>query len=223
LRLSALGGNVIRRFTGFLLILVPILILFYLVSGSLLTLAGQWLVLDEKPIRADGIVVLYTGVDYYPRLMQAAILYKEGVAPKVVINGNRKTDVLRGLEERGFERCCPWYEDDVRILGILGVPRDGILPVSAEDAYDTVSEAEAVGRDLVRQGYRTIILTTSKSHTRRAGFIWRNLFKDQLTVRVVAAATDPYDPKDWWKQGRQIRWVLAEYGAWIYYWWKRVI
>jgi hypothetical protein len=66
-------------------------------------------------------------------------------------------------------------------------------------------------------------VTTSKSHTRRAAFIWRNLFKDQLTVCVVAAATDPYDPAGWWKQGRQIRWVLAEYGAWLYYWWKKVI
>jgi hypothetical protein len=101
--------------------------------------------MDEKPIRSDCIVVLYTGVDYYPRLIQAAELYREGYAPKVVINGNRKTDVLRELEERGFKRCCPWEEDYVRILGILGVSRDGILPVSAEDAYDTVSEAEAVG------------------------------------------------------------------------------
>jgi hypothetical protein len=66
-------------------------------------------------------------------------------------------------------------------------------------------------------------VTTSKSHTRRAGFIWRNLFKNRLTVRVVAAANDPYDPAGWWKQGRQIRWALAEYGAWIYYWWKKVI
>jgi hypothetical protein len=26
-----------------------------------------------------------------------------------------------------------------------------------------------------------------------------------------------------WKQGRHIRWVLAEYGAWGYYWWKEVL
>jgi len=32
--------------------------------------------------------------------------------------------------------------------------------------------------------------------------------------------TDPYDPGSWWRNGRQIRWVMAEYGAWIYYWWK---
>jgi len=195
----------------------------YCLSRPVLTLAGRWLVMDEKPSRSDAVVVLYTGVDYYPRLIQAATLYTEGYAPKVVINGNRKTDVLRGLEERGFEPCCPWYEDDVRILGILGVPREAVLPISAEDAYDTVSEAEAVGMDLVRLGYRKVIVTTSKSHTRRAAFIWEHLYDGQWTVCVVAARTDPYDPAGWWKEGRQIRWVLAEYGAWLYYLWKKII
>ena len=127
------------------------------------------------------------------------------------------------LEKSGFKECCPWYEDSVRILGILGVPRKDVVPISAEDVYDTVTEAETVGNELVRRGYRKVIVTTSKSHTQRAGFIWKTMFKDQLDICVVAAGTDPYDPAGWWKQGRQIRWVLAEYGAWIYYWWKAVI
>lgn len=110
-------------------------------------------------------------MNYYPRLIEAAELYEKGYAGKATINGNRKTDVLRGLEKRGFVECCPWYEDRVRILEILGVPRREILDTSAEDAHDTVSEAEAVGRELVREGFKRIIITTSKSHTRRAGHI----------------------------------------------------
>lgn len=215
--------NTIKRFITALIILAAILVLFYFVSTPILTLAGQWLVLDEKPTHSDAVVVLYTGVEYYPRLIQAAQLYRTGYARHVVINGNRKSDVLRELESKGFEPCCPWYEDSVRILELLGVPRKDVIPISAEDAYDTVSEAEAVGQELIHRGFRTVIVTSSKSHTRRAAFIWKTLFKDQLTVTVVPAATDPYDPSGWWKQGRQIRWVLAEYGAWLYYWWKRII
>lgn len=215
--------NVIKRFVTVLLILGVILTCLYFVSAPLLTLAGQWLVLDDKPAASDAVVVLTTGVDYYPRLMAAAEIYREAHAAKVVINGNRKTDVLRGLEAKGFVPCCPWYEDNVRILGILGVPKKDVVPVSAEDAYDTVSEAEIVGGEVVRRGFKKVIVATSRSHTRRAGFIWRDMFKGRLTVCVVAAPTDPYDPAGWWKQGRQIRWVLAEYGAWLYYWWKKVI
>ena len=101
---------------------------------------------------------------------------------------------LRDLEARGFKECCPWYENRVRILEILGVPRKDVLTISAEGAYDTVSEAESVGRELIALGYQDVIITSSKSHTRRAAFIWRAMFKGRLYICTVAAGTDPYDP-----------------------------
>ena len=211
----------IRRFSVFVLALAILVFLFWLFSATILSHLGQFLICDQKAVASAAVVVLNTSVEYYPRLVEAADLFRKGLAQKVVINGNRKTDVLRGLEKRGFKECCPWHEDRVRILKILGVPRKDILTVSAEDAYDTVSEAEAVGRELVREGFRRVIISTSKSHTRRAGYIWTAMFGNRLSICTVAAKTDPYDPKGWWKQGRQIRWVLAEYGAWVYYWWKR--
>jgi len=213
--------STIRRFSIFVLPLAVSFLLLWLFSVPIFGQLGQFLICDQKPVASDAIVVLNTGVEYYTRLIEAADLFRKGFAQKVVINGNRKTDVLRDLEKRGFKECCPWSEDRVRILEMLGVPRSEILPISAEEAYDTVSEAEAVGRELVREGFKRVIIATSKSHTRRAGYIWTTMFGDQLSICTVAAKTDPYDPKGWWKQGRQIRWVLAEYGAWIYYGWKK--
>jgi uncharacterized SAM-binding protein YcdF (DUF218 family) len=220
---STTGGHEIRRLAVVALVVLVLVGILLFLSVPLLTLAGQWLTLDETPVASDAVVVLNTGVECYPRLIEAAELYGEGYAQKVVINGNRKTDVLRDLEARGFRECCPWYENRVRILEILGVPRKDILTISAKDAYDTVSEAECVGTELVALGYRNAIITSSKSHTRRAAFIWCAMFKGRLSICTVAAGTDPYDPTGWWRKGRQIRWVLSEYGAWIYYWWKRVM
>ena len=197
-------------------------VVIYLTSTAILGILGNFIVIDEKPIKADAIVILNTGVEYYPRLIEAASLYRKGFAGTVVINGNRKTDVLRQLEEKGFEACCPWFENSLRILSLYGVPRDRIVPISAEDAYDTVSEARVVGAELLRRRLKRIILTTSKYHSRRAGFIWQKTFANQLSVITITAKTDPYDPDRWWKEGRQIRWVLAEYGAWIFYYWKRI-
>lgn len=212
----------IRRFSVFGFALAVFFLLLWFFSGPVLSRLGQFLICDQKPVASDAVVVLNTGVEYYPRLVEAADLFRKGLVQKVIINGNRKTDVLRGLEKRGFKECCPWYENRVRMLEILGVPRKDILTISAEDAYDTVSEAKAVGRELVREGFRRVIITTGKSHTRRAGYIWTAMFGDRLSICTVAAKTDPYGPKGWWKQERQIRWVLAEYGAWVYYWWKRI-
>ena len=197
-----------------------VLLLLYLSFGFFLSALGGFLVKTDEPTHSEAIVVLSTGVEYYPRLIEAASLFREGYAGKVVINGNRKTAVLRDLEKQGFTPCCPWYENSLRILSLLGVPRDKVMAISAEDAYDTVSESQAVGRELIRAGIKRIILTTSKSHTRRAGFIWKHNFPDQFSILTVAARTDSYSPTEWWKEGRQIRWVLAEYGAWIYFYWK---
>ncbi|UCD79756.1 MAG: YdcF family protein [Desulfobacterales bacterium] len=207
----------------YLFIIFPIMLALLLVffSGAILRQLGSLIVVDEKPPYSDAVVILLTGVDYYPRLIQAADIYGRQLARKVVINGNRKTDILRELEDKGFERCCPWYTESVRILTMLGVAEKDIIPISAENAYDTVSEAQAVGAELIRRNLSKVIVTTSKFHTRRAKFIWQNMYANRLSVYVSPAASDPYDPQKWWKDGRQIRWVMAEYGAWIYYWWKR--
>lgn len=207
-----------------MLILMPLALIAFviLISGSLFRIMGDMIVIDDPASPSDAVVVLYTGIEYYPRLIQAAELYRQGLAGNVVINGDRKTETLRELESKGFKPCCPWYADSVNILTMLGVPEDKIIRISNEDAYDTVSEAEAVGRELIRRKWSTVIITTSKYHTRRAKFIWQKMYNRQFTIFMVSAKTDPYDPDHWWKDGRQIRWVLTEYGAWIFYWWKEI-
>lgn len=202
-------------------LIIPILL--YVFSEKILTTIGAFLIENDDPLYSDAIVVLHTGVDYYPRLMEAAHLYRKGFAPRVVINGNRKSDTLREIEKEGFFPCCFWYEDTLRMLDVMGVPRDKVLIISAEDVYDTVSEAKAVGGILIEQAISTITLATSKFHSRRAAYIWRHIFKDKFKVRVAAARDDPYAPNGWWKEGRQIRWVLSEYGAWIYDFWKTLV
>jgi uncharacterized SAM-binding protein YcdF (DUF218 family) len=199
---------------------LSIVLLVLVFSGAILRTMGRLIVVDETPPRADVVVVLNTGVEYYPRLIQAADIYRLELVDYVVINGNRKTDMLREFETKGFKPCCPWYANSVSILNMFGVPADKIIRISIEDAYDTVSEADAVGRVLLKKKWTTVIVTTSKYHTRRAKFIWQKMYVDRLTISMVSAKSDPYDPHKWWKDGRQIRWLLAEYGAWVFYWWK---
>lgn len=203
----------------FILILAAAL---YVFSGPILTGIGEFLVVNEGPVPSDAVVVLNTGMEYYPRLIEGATLFKKGLVSKIVINGNRKTDVFRSFERMGFKSCCPWYEGRLRILELLGVPRKNVIYISVEDAYDTVSEAKAVGSELIKERVRSIIIATSKSHTRRARHIWKSIYPHQFKILMVAAHSDPYSPQGWWKEGRQIRWVLSEYGAWLYLLWKNM-
>jgi uncharacterized SAM-binding protein YcdF (DUF218 family) len=206
-----------------IIIALGILFLFlvcYSASGLILSAMGNFLVLDENPVQTDAVVVLNTGVEYYPRLIEAAEIYNRGNIEKVVINGNRKSDILRDLEKKGFIQCCSWYENALRILELLGVPRDAVVVISAEDAYDTVSEAQVVGEEILRLGMKSVIITTSKYHTRRADYIWSGIFRNRLEIYSIPARQDPFNPDSWWKEGRQVRWVMAEYGGWVYDWYK---
>jgi uncharacterized SAM-binding protein YcdF (DUF218 family) len=206
---------------------VALIILFcgwalYVARAPILEKTGGLLVLDQSPIPCDAAVVLYTGVEYYPRLAEAASLYRNGLARQIVINGNRKTPFLRELERQSYDPSCVWYENPLRVLDIFGVPRQAVICVNAEDAYDTVTEAKVVGKVLLDRGMKSVIVTTSKFHTRRAHYIWKEMYGDKLNLFSVAAKKDPFNAKSWWKDGEQVRWVLSEYGGWIYYLWKRL-
>ena len=183
---------------------------------------GSLLVVQNIPRKAEAAVVLNTGVDIYPRLMEAAKLYKQVKVDKVVINGNRKTEILRDLESQGFEQPCKWHAEAINVLNHQGVAKDHIIAISAEDAYDTISEAKIVGQTLINNGMSNVIITTSKYHSRRARHIWSNMYKGELKIYAAPAKNDPFNPEAWWKDGRQIRWVLSEYGAWVYYYWMKI-
>jgi uncharacterized SAM-binding protein YcdF (DUF218 family) len=214
-------SNIIKS-AWFLLLLFATMAVIIRYSSNILVSIGHFIVQDETPMAADAIVVLYTGTEYYPRLLQAAKLYRKGLAGKVVINGDRKSETLLRLESNGFQPCCAWYDNYVQILNLYGVPRTDIITIAAENVYDTITEAATLGPELIKRELNTVLITTSRYHTRRAGHIWKQMYDGQLTICSVGAEDDPFDPSSWWRDGRQIRWVLAEYGAWIYYGWKRL-
>ena len=207
----------------FLSVCVIIFIVIFLAGPWLMTRAGEFLVVDESPLRpADAVVVLTTGVDYLPRLMEAADLFKRDLVRYVVVNGNRKTDMHRKLEKQGYVRPGKWYDGSLAVLEFLGVKNTAILFINAEDVFDTVSEAQTVGPILEKNNIRSIIVTTSKFHTRRSIAIWRHLYEGKFELQVMGAGEDPFDAAGWWLHGRQIRQLLGEYGGWLYFWGDRL-
>ncbi|HSO67186.1 MAG TPA: YdcF family protein, partial [Desulfatirhabdiaceae bacterium] len=213
--------NAMKRiiFISFLLMLALIV---YWGSNSVLPAIGKALIVHPSPVPSQAAVVLNTDQEYYSRLLEAAQLYRAGLVKTIILNGNRKTEILKQIEADGFTPACVWYEDYLRILSLYGVDEDDVICISAEDVYDTVTEAETMGPQILSRGIDRILLITSKFHTRRAGFIWNRMFRDQLQIQIIGARTDPFDPDHWWQSGRQVRWVLAEYGAWLYYGWKQL-
>lgn len=204
-----------------LIIVIGIIVLLYFTRASWLGYLGHSLVVDDPSATADVAIVLTTGVDYLPRLLQAAQLYRDKRVKKVMINGNRKTDAIRQLEKQGFIPACKWSENSLRILEMHGVPRQQVWAVSAENVFDTVSEAQTIKPFLINNGVSSLIITTSKFHSRRARYVWRKVMGTEEGIYTSAATDDPFDPDSWWQHGRQVKQVMGEYGGMAYYIWKQ--
>jgi len=188
-----------------------------LLRFSALPALGRFLVEEPRNEPTEAAVVLSTGVDYYPRLMEAAAQYRTERVAFVVINGNRKTDALRELESMGYIPPAPWDEAHKRILEVLGVPRDKVIAIGAEDAYDTISEARSIAPVLQKQGLGHLLIVTSRFHSKRAAHIWRHRLRQTFEIDVAPARRDPFETDGWWRSGRQIRQLMTEYGGWVFY------
>jgi uncharacterized SAM-binding protein YcdF (DUF218 family) len=107
------------------------------------------------------------------------------------------------------------------ILQGLGVPWDAI-ETSAQEVTSTWDEAQEVRNLVERKGYKSIVLVTSKYHSRRAYLIFRDALKGKATVISVPSPYDSSDPESWWKRDEDAKKVLMEYPKLLIYYWRKV-
>ena len=110
-------------FINSLLILIP---LAYFTYRPVLRLIGRIEVVDETPARADAIVVLAGGEP--GRALEAVDLYKQGLAPYVVVTTEPPPAIYEQARKDGITLFLN-YENYVRILEGYGVPKDHIIRI----------------------------------------------------------------------------------------------
>lgn len=173
----------------------------------LLSVAGDFLVHQDEPSKSDAIVVL--GADVPVRAMAAADLYKQGMAPTVFVSPGSLSEEWKGaVSDLGVD-----LPDDAemnrRVLMRLGVPAAAIHRIGEADG--TIGEANEVLSTAKRAGLRSILVVTSKYHTRRTGQIFRRVMGDTVHVKVIGSSYDSFNPSRWWKTRPDMRSVLLEY------------
>jgi len=171
------------------------------------TQVGHFLTNEDPLQKADAIVVLAgTSMD---RPLEAADLFKEGYAPRIVLTHRMPEASYETLAARGV--IVPAEANEQReILVRLGVPVNAIvLPLRVHD--NTAQEAQTF-RDLaLKNRWRRILVVTSKYHLRRAGFaIRREMGGTGVEVEMHGTRYDDADPDRWWTTRRDLRWVLDE-------------
>ncbi len=159
---------------------------------------GRALIADDPLHPADGILVLSGESREGDRVQRAVDLYKQGLAPLLVLSGT----------PAGFRT----HEAEImqRHAEYLGVPPDRILTVK-HDADSTKQEAEAVVPILKAKGLNEVILVTSNYHTARAKRIFARA-AGPAGPRFLASPTDDglFNPDGWWTRRRYAKTFFFE-------------
>jgi uncharacterized SAM-binding protein YcdF (DUF218 family) len=167
---------------------------------------GQWLVVADPLAPARAIVVLSGRVPF--RAMEAAALYREGLAPEVWL-----TQEVRSPEELALDRLgVPVIRGDAynrEVLERLGVPPDAIRVLGAE-VWNTVDEMRLIAGELRRAGGDRVIIITSKAHSRRVRATWAAIVGEPPAAIVRYAREEPYDETGWWRNTRDALAVSRE-------------
>ena len=186
---------------------LAILLALAIAALPFLRAAGRFLVEDDPLRHADAIVVL--AGSYPDRILEAAALFREGWAPRIILCREPDNSGFRKLLDLGVRVPRP-FELNRTVAEQLGVPSDAIA-VLDRPANSTVSEADVVLADVLARGYRSILLVTSKYHSHRAGLIYRHLAGGRVDVIVRAARDDDFQPDAWWRNRASARRVAIEY------------
>jgi uncharacterized SAM-binding protein YcdF (DUF218 family) len=197
----------VKRARRLLVILVAVGALAYVFSTPLLTAIGQYLIDDEPPERADVIVVLAGSVP--DRILEAVALYKDGFAPRVVVSKAPNPPGYGRLTALGIS--VPLQSDLNRSIAVqLGVP-DAAIAVVGVAAHSTIDEGAQILRYAAAHGYRTLLVVTSKPHTRRAAMIYRYLAGSSFRIISRPARDDEFEPSRWWRNRTFRRRLVFEY------------
>jgi len=165
---------------------------------------GRWLVVEDPPVKARAIAVLSGSMPL--RAMEAAKLYRQGYAPEIWLTHSSEPGETLG--EMGISFTGEDYYN-TRILIHEGVPAEAIhvleIPI-----VNTVDEIKVIGSALAREKDRTVIIVTTKAHTRRVRLLWRKLAAGKGVVIVRAASGDSFDPRHWWRTTSDVLDVVRE-------------
>jgi uncharacterized SAM-binding protein YcdF (DUF218 family) len=173
---------------------------------------GHWLVVEDPLDKAQAIVVLSGRIPV--RAVEAARLYHAGYAPQIWLT--RPEQPGASLEALGI----PYSGEDFfneRVLEHEGVPSSAIC-VLGPAINNTADEVSAIAAELRRENGSTVIIVTTKAHTRRVHRLWRQLAGGQGRAIIRAATDDSFDPAHWWRSTGDaldvVREVLGVLNAW---------
>jgi uncharacterized SAM-binding protein YcdF (DUF218 family) len=153
---------------------------------------GRWLVVEDPLEKASAIAVLSGRMP--SRALEAARLYRSGYAPEVWLTHSTEPGATLA------KLSVPYSGEDAYDKLVLireGVPETAIRILDPPIA-NTEDEILVIGHSLQQQTERTVIIVTSKVHTRRSKALWNRLATAQGHAIIRGVSDDAFDAVRWW-------------------------
>ena len=159
---------------------------------------GPWLVVADPLEPAKAIVVLNGRLPF--RAMEAASIYREGLAPEVWLTRGVVGPEVRALDRLGLAVI---REDAYNrmVLERLGV-KPGAIRLLGDGVRNTMDEVRLIAGELARDGGDGVIIVTSKAHSRRVRATWAAIVGGSPRAIVRYAREEPYGDGSWWRNTR---------------------
>jgi uncharacterized SAM-binding protein YcdF (DUF218 family) len=173
---------------------------------------GRWLVREDPLQKATAIAVLSGRMP--ERALEAVRIYKHGYASRVWLTHSTEpgaTLAQLSVHYLGEEE----YNKQLLMRG--GIPESAI-EILDPPIENTADEMRTIGAALEKKDHGTVILVTSKVHTRRVRALWNRLAKSDGIAVVRGVSDDGFDAAHWWKDTQDaldvVREVLGLMNAW---------
>jgi uncharacterized SAM-binding protein YcdF (DUF218 family) len=169
--------------------------------------AGRFLIIDEPLTPADALVVL--AGPRTVRWLEAVDLYREGMAPNLIISPGIVEAAEVELRAKGIR--FPAEAELARDAMVqLGIPPTaiGVLPSSVDNTADEAAQTKPLA---LAKGWTSLIVVTSKYHTRRTRYAFEREFNGSgIRVQVRGSRYDGARPDGWWRSRPDLRYVVSE-------------
>jgi uncharacterized SAM-binding protein YcdF (DUF218 family) len=188
--------------------------LILLISLPAFCIAGGFLIVRAPTERTDAIVVLSGSASYIERADEAALLFKAGVAPRILVTND---DEKAGWSESVKRN--PYFFELLRWRLIYdGVPETAI-EVLMPPARGTHGEAQIVIDAALQRNFRSLTLVTSPYHSRRALWTYKRTNSEkgaQLDFGMQPASNSQHST-EWYSRWLEWQTISSEYVKWAYY------
>lgn len=200
-------------------LVVLLLCLFCMLSLVLiqpaLTGLGNFLIEVDDPLHKADLLFVLNG-DYDTRPFYTMELYRQGLAPRVVIAQAEDSPAVElGVVENSTQIA-------VQIMSHEGLPPEALLILNKESPVtSTFDEARALKNYVQANQVGSVILVTSAFHTRRARWILeKELQGVEVELQVAGAPHSGFNARNWWRTEDGLVFVNNEYIKLLFYWLK---